>query len=262
MPAPVTDLGTALLTGIAAAFVALLSALPAIIGAIVLLAIGWFLSRFVAGLVAKALRAVRIETASEKAGVSAFLRRAQIRTDTAGLIAGFVKWYARLVFVLMAADAIHITAISTAVNAALAFIPNLLVAIVMVAAFAWLAGVAKTASQGALEGAGIADARPIALLAYAATFGFGIVAAATQIGVASSLIQIMFAGLVAALALAFGLAFGLGGRDEAAEVWRGLRAQTAIARQSPSRDKTAPLPTTEKSSTNGNPRPAEVTSSR
>jgi hypothetical protein len=48
----------------------------------------------------------------------------------------------------------------------------------------------------------------------------GVLAAATQIGVAATLLNILFIGIVGALALAFGLAFGLGGRDEAARIWR------------------------------------------
>jgi hypothetical protein len=55
-------------------------------------------------------------------------------------------------------------------------------------------------------------------------FAFGVVAAADQVGVASTLINTLFIGLVAALALAFGLAFGLGGREEAGSIlrdWRG-----------------------------------------
>lgn len=234
MPAPVTDLGTALLTGLTAAFVALLSALPAILGAAILLIAGWIISGAVAGLVAKALRAARLETASQRIGLSAFLRRMQVRTDAAGIVAGFVKWYARLLFILMAADLVHITAISTIVNEVLAFVPNLLVAGFMVGAFAWLAQLARNASLHALEAAGVANARPIALLAYVATFGFGVVAAATQIGVASTLIDIAFTGLIGALALAFGLAFGLGGRDEAARIWSDLRSQTATASVTPS----------------------------
>ncbi len=55
-------------------------------------------------------------------------------------------------------------------------------------------------------------------------FGFGVIAAATQIGVAAPLVELLFAGIVFGLALAFGLAFGLGGRDEAAQMWRGLRS--------------------------------------
>src|SRR5204863_232880 len=48
------------------------------------------------------------------------------------------------------------------------------------------------------------------------------------IGVAAPLIQILFAGIVASLALAFGLAFGLGGREEAAALWRGWRGSVNV----------------------------------
>lgn len=242
--APVADLGTAVLTGITAAFVTLLSALPVLLGAVVLLALGWFVSGIVGRVVVRVLRAARLETASERAGVNSVLRRAHVQADIPSIVGGFVTWYARLIFVLMAADAVHLTAISTIVNAALAFIPNLLVAVVMLAAFGWLAGFARNASLGALEGAGVANARAISVLVYAATFGFGVIAAATQLGVATTLVEIFFAGLVGALALAFGLAFGLGGRDEAAALWHGLRPQTVVAKSGAPAVTTAGAPTT------------------
>ena len=261
MPAPVTDLPTALFTGISAAFVTLLAALPAILGALVLLILGWIISGAVAGLVERGLRIARVDVASERAGIHSMLARAQVRSDVPHIIAGFVKWYARLVFILMAAEAVHLTAISTVVNMVLGFIPNLLVALVILGAFAWLAGVARTASLGALQGAGVSNARTVSMLAYVATFGFGIVAAATQIGVATTLIDIMFAGLVAAVALAFGLAFGFGGREEAAGIWRNLREQSSAVNSGAKR---APVPSgsMERASTNGRTQPPAPTYSR
>jgi hypothetical protein len=65
----------------------------------------------------------------------------------------------------------------------------------------------------------------LAMVAYATVLGFGIVAAASQIGVAATLVSILFTGVVAAAAIAFGLAFGLGGREEAARVLRDWRGQ-------------------------------------
>ena len=138
------------------------------------------------------------------------------------VLAGVTKWYLRLIFILMAADALKLTTVSTIVNQVLAFIPNLLVAAAILAVFGWLAGFVRNLVTGALQST-MPNANTIGVLAYAATFGFGLIAAATQIGVATALIDILFAGVVAGLALAFGLAFGLGGRDEAAQVWHQLR---------------------------------------
>jgi hypothetical protein len=260
---PVTDLTTALFTGISAAFIALLAALPAILGALILLVLGWIISGAVAGLVERALRLARVDVAAERSGIQSMLQRAQVHSDVPHIIAGFVKWYARLVFILMAAEAVHITAIATVVNMVLGFIPNLLVALVILGAFAWLAGVARKASLGALEGAGVSNASAISMLAYVACFGFGVVAAATQIGVATTLIDIMFAGLVGAVALAFGLAFGLGGREEAAGIWRNLRSQTSNISSGAKRTPTpVPSGSMERTSTNGKQVPTEPTYTR
>ena len=232
--APVTDVPTALLTGIAAGMVALIAAIPAILGALLILLLGWIITGVLASLVAKALRAVRIETAAEKSGVSKMLRRARVDADAAGVIAGFVKWYLRLIVILMAANAVNLTAVSGIVNQVLGFVPNVLVAVVILAAFSWVASFVRnlvTASLGSMP-----NANMLGVLAYGAIFGFGVIAAATQIGVATVLIDTLFAGLVAGLALAFGLAFGLGGRDEAAQIWRNMRSSMAsMPRPEPSR---------------------------
>jgi hypothetical protein len=53
-----------------------------------------------------------------------------------------------------------------------------------------------------------------------AIVGLAIVTALNQIGIASTIITILFGGIVLALALAAGLAFGLGGRDTAAQIWQ------------------------------------------
>jgi hypothetical protein len=111
----------------------------------------------------------------------------------------------------------------------IAFIPNLLVALLILGAFAWLAGLTRNLVTGATESAGVQNSGALATLAYATVLGFGIVAAASQIGVAATLINILFTGLVAAVALAFGLAFGLGGREEAARVLREWRGQATTA---------------------------------
>jgi hypothetical protein len=233
--APITDFGTAVISGVAAALAAFFSALPSVIGAILILAIGWIIAGWIGGLVARALRTIKFDQAADKAGVTSFLRRAQVSVNPSGVMGGVVKWYVRLVFVLMAANAVGLTAVSTIVNEILAFIPNLLVAVLILGAFSWLAGVTRNVVRGALGGSSLPNADAIATIAYFAVFAFGIVAAANQVGVASTLINTLFMGVVAAMALAFGLAFGLGGREQAAQVladWRG-QATKAMETGSP-----------------------------
>jgi hypothetical protein len=237
--APITDLGTAIVTGIAAAFAAFFSALPSVLGAIIVLAIGWIIAGWIGGLLARGLRMIRFDELADRSGVSTFIERAGIQADPAGVIGGLVKWYVRLVFVLMAANAVGLTAIGTTVNAVLAFIPNLLVALFILAAFAWLANLARGFVHAAV-GSNMPNGDAIATLAYVTVFAFGVVAAANQLGIAATLINTLFAGVVAALALAFGLAFGLGGREEAAQIWRDWRGHATRAIASASTQGTSP----------------------
>ena len=217
--APITDLSTALLTGLAV-FVA---ALPSLIGALLLLVIGWIIAGIVGGLLAKFLRTIKIDDLAERSGVAGFLRRAKLKADAAAVIGGLVKWYIRLVFVLMAANAVGLSSVSGIVSQVLAFIPNLLVAILILGVFSWLASTAKALVTGGMESAGLPNAVTVGTLTFVAVLAFGIVAAADQIGVAQTLINTLFMGVVGGLALAFGLAFGLGGRDEAAQIWSDWR---------------------------------------
>jgi hypothetical protein len=120
----------------------------------------------------------------------------------------------------------------------LGFIPNLIVAMFILGVFSWLAKTAKNLVSASLESAGMPNAGAIGALVFGAVLAFGIVAAADQLGIAQTLLNTLFVGVVAALALAFGLAFGLGGREQAAEIWADWRghANGAI-------DKTArPMP--------------------
>jgi hypothetical protein len=214
---------------------AFLLTLPSIVGALLLLIVGWIVAGIVGGLVTRLLRKIGVDQFATRAGITAFLQRARLNLDAAGLVGGIVTWYVRLIFVVMAANAVGITAVSDVLAQIIGFIPNLLVALLILGAFAWLAGVTRNLVLGATETANVPNSGALATLAYATVLGFGIVAAASQVGVAATLVNILFTGIVAAIAIAFGLAFGLGGRDEAARVlrdWRG-HAESVAERAEP-----------------------------
>jgi hypothetical protein len=217
--APITDISQALLGSLAV----FLAAIPAIVGALLLLIIGWIIAGIVGGLVAKVLRTIRIDQLADRSGVTTFLARANVHADAAGVVAGLVKWYIRLVFLLLAANAVGLTAVSGIVASVLGFIPNLIVAMFILGVFSWLAKTAKNLVSASLESAGMPNAGAIGALVFGAVLAFGIVAAADQLGIAQTLLNTLFVGVVAALALAFGLAFGLGGREQAAEIWADWR---------------------------------------
>jgi hypothetical protein len=84
---------------------AFLVALPSVVGALLLLVLGWIVAGIVGGLVTRLLRKIGIDQVATRAGITAFLARARMKLDAASLVVGIVTWYVRLIFVVMAANA-------------------------------------------------------------------------------------------------------------------------------------------------------------
>src|SRR5579872_5979443 len=219
--APVTTWTDAVMTSLAAALAILLGAIPKIIGFAVIIIIGWLIASAVAAAVASILRAVRFNELAQRGGFADFVQKMGIRQDSAGFIAIVAKWSIRLIVLVSAFDALGLPAVSQVLDQFLMWLPNLVVALVVLV----IAGLAANALAGLVRGAtaesGMGNPDLLANVARIAVWAFAVVVAVNQIGIATQLVDTLFMATVGAIALALGLAFGLGGRDTAAQVVRG-----------------------------------------
>jgi hypothetical protein len=225
-----SEWGAALAASFTTALSLFLGAIPRIIGFIVILVIGWFIAGLLAAAVATLLRAVRFNDLAQSSGFSGFVRNMGVRTDPAGLLANIVKWFVRLIVLVVAFDALGLPAVSEVLQQFLLWIPNLIVAVVVLVIAGLAANALGNLIRGSTAQAGFTNPDLLATVARVAVWGFGIVVAVNQIGVAQTLVNTLFMGFVGALALAAGLAFGLGGRETAAQILEGwYRQRGAVA---------------------------------
>jgi hypothetical protein len=217
---PVSSWGEAVMTSLAAALALLLSGIPKILGFLVILLIGWFIASAVAAAVAALLRAVRFNDLARRSGFAGFVEQMGIRTDAAGVIADVAKWFIRLIVLISAFDALGLPAVSQVLQQLLLWLPNLVVALVVLVIAGLAANVLASLVRGATREAGLGNPELLATIARVAVWGFAIVIAVNQIGVAATLVNTLFMAVVGALALALALAFGLGGRETAAQIVR------------------------------------------
>jgi hypothetical protein len=215
------DWGQAIITSMAAALILFLSAIPKVLGFLVILLIGWLIASALAGLVAKLLRTVNFNQLAERSGFAGFVRNMGMHTDASGVVALATKWFVRLIVLTVAFDALGLPAVSRVLQDLLLFIPNVIVALVVLVIGGLLANALAGIVRGATSQGGLGSPDLLANIARMGVWGFAIVVAVNQIGVATTLINTLFMGFVGALALATGLAFGLGGRDTASEIVRG-----------------------------------------
>jgi hypothetical protein len=195
------------------AFSMIVGAIPRILGFIIIVAIGWFISSLLARAVTGLLRAIRFDELMQKAGLSDFMNKMGTGIDSVGIVAGIVKWIVRVVVLLVAFDTLGLPAVSDVMRQLLLWLPNLVVAIFVL----FIGGIAARAVGNIVRGAtaegGFSNPETLANISRTAVWAFAIVVAINQLGIATNLINTLFTGFVGALAIALGLAFGLGGRD-------------------------------------------------
>ena len=226
---PVRDTGDALRASLTGALDTFLSAIPRIVGFAVVLIVGWIVASLLGRGVEALLHAVRFNDLARRSGFAGFVQKMGIRDDSAGVIASIVKWFVRLITLVVAFDTLGLPAVSGVLQQLLLWLPNLVVALVVLVIGGLAANALSQLVRGTTAEAGFSNPNMLATVAKVAVWGFTIVVAVNQLGIATTLINTLLVGIVGAFTIAFGLAFGLGGRDRAAQLldtW-GRRAEGA-----------------------------------
>jgi hypothetical protein len=206
----------------------LVAAIPTLIGALVILLIGWAIGRFVGGIVTALLTRANADQWFGKYAGEVYGENTNALSPTR-LLGALARWFIYLVFFIAAANYLGWPQVSLLLNDFIAWLPNLVAAIVIIIAAPVVGHVLRLAVEGASQGLGTGSARLLGQLVQVGVIVFGVMAALYQVGIASDLINTLFLGIVAATALALGLSFGLGGRDVAADITRAAYNATQAA---------------------------------
>jgi hypothetical protein len=214
----VNDWSEAVLTSLAGGMAMFFAAIPKVIAFAVILVVGWFVAGLIARLAAALLRRIRFNEMAAHSGFSSFVENVGVESDAAGFLASIVKWFIRLIVLVVAFDALGLPAVSEVLRQLLLWLPNLAVGLVVLVVGGLLANAAAGLVRGATASAGFAHPDLMANIARAAVWVFAIIIAVNQIGIAQELVNTLFMGAVALIVLALGISFGLGGRDVAARI--------------------------------------------
>jgi hypothetical protein len=214
---PIQDWSDAIFAALTNALNGFITAIPLIVGAIVIIVIGWIISNLVARLVRELLARAGADRVFAEHGGAVY--GAQSKQFKPSVVASeIVKWIIRFVFLVAAANVLGMPQVSTLLNQVLLWIPNLLVAAVILLVAPLIGRFLRGLIEVGAGNMGFTNAPLLGRIAEMAVIAFAVLIAIDQIGIAADLLNILFMGVVGALALAFGLAFGLGGRDVAARI--------------------------------------------
>lgn len=201
--------------------------IPAIIAAIIVLAIGWIFGVLLYRAVVEFVKFLRVDDLMRSSGLSDAAREAGFNLDVGVFLGILVKWFVILAFLSVSLGIIGLSRVTIFLEEViLLYIPQVIVAALILIIAAVIADLVKNIISGSARAVGAHQGANFAgTIAKWAIWILAILAALEQLGVAVTLIQTLFTGLVIALSLAFGLAFGLGGKEAAARAIEHVRSE-------------------------------------
>jgi hypothetical protein len=197
--------------------------LPSLIAAIIIFLIGVLIAAILRNLLVRVLNAINFERLLANTGIPEALKKADSKLTVTAVLGELVRWVTVLVFLVPAINRLGLSQLDTILRGLINYIPNVIAAVIIITVGAILAKLAKDFVTVSATPVGPQTAKVIGQTARWAIIVFATLAALSQLGVARNLIEILFTGFVAMVAIAGGLAFGLGGQGTASEFLKKLK---------------------------------------
>jgi hypothetical protein len=198
---------------------------PSLVGALLVFLLGLIVAVALGKAAEKIISALRVDQVLDKMKIGERFKGTGLKISISRFFGELVRWFLILVFLMAATDILGLSQVTIFLNNIILYIPNLVVATIILAIAFLLGNFVYNVVRHSTKAAGVMSATLLATISKWAIVIFGLLAALVQLGIAVSLVNTIFIGVVAALSLAMGLAFGLGGKDEAASVLRKLREE-------------------------------------
>ena len=200
-----------------------LTFVPKIIGALIVIIIGWFIAIAIGRLVTEILKRIKFDKIFERGIWKEALAKAKWKVDPSGFIGAIVKWVLFIAILVAAIEILGFTQFAVFVSRIAAWLPNVIVAAAIFVVAVIIADYLPKIIRAGSEGMKLRYSHLLEKIVRWAIWIFAILAILIQLGIAKELIMTLFTGFVAFLVIAGGLAFGLGGKDTAAEILADLR---------------------------------------
>lgn len=187
--------------------------MPNILAAIVILLVGWIIAKFLKATVRRGLKLVKFPTLTDKAGIDDFLAKGEVKQSATDLIAVLVYWLVMLIVLVTAINALGLEVASALLNQILLYIPNIIVAVIVLSVGMYAANFVSALVRTAMVNAGLEEAGFVAALARYALIIFTFAIALNQLRIGQEIVANGFLIMFGAASLAGALAVGLGARD-------------------------------------------------
>lgn len=201
---------------------------PGLLLAVILFIIGWLVGSIVGKAIAQVITAIKVDKLFESAGAEEVFTRMGIKLNVGKFFGVIVKWFIIIVFLMASLQIVGLTQVNDFLRSAVLFyLPKVVIAAIVLILATIIADTMHKLVLASAKAANLSSANMLASITKYAIWGFALIIALSEIGIATAFMQILFTGLIAALALALGLSFGLGGKEAAAKAIENIQKDMA-----------------------------------
>ncbi len=219
MPEDYNEYSMAVTDSLGDLFNRIISYLPNIIAAMIVLLAGWIIGTFLGGLVRRGLDAIGIDGLGNQLGLQRLAERSGRRISISRIVEWIIKWFFILASIIAAADILGFNQISQFFyQDVLGYASHVIVAMVILLLGIIAANFFGDVVEGTVRAGGFKASSALGSITRWSIIIFALIATLSELQIASSFLQDLFRAVVAMLAIAGGLAFGLGGKDHAHKI--------------------------------------------
>jgi hypothetical protein len=129
--------------------------MPRFIGALIIFFVGIIIAAGIAELIERIIDAIKIDRVLEKIGFKNFTDKAGIKLDAGFFVAQLTKWMIILVFLSATLDYLNLGAFAEYLNRVVAYIPNAIVAVLILLVTALVADFVGKLIRASAKGSGM-----------------------------------------------------------------------------------------------------------
>lgn len=185
---------------------------------IIILIIGWVISKLIKTLVVKVLRIVKLDDLSDRIELDALLAKGGIKYSLSELVGVVIYWFMLLVTFVVAINAIGLTMAAELLNKVVLYIPNVIAAIFILILGMFAASLMKNIVKAAASNAGMGQANILSKIVATIIVVFAIAISLEQLGIGAKIIELVIGITLGSIGLAIALAVGLGSKDAAGKL--------------------------------------------
>lgn len=188
----------------------LMVAIPAIIGAILILVLGWLIAKLFQSITRQVLKLLKINQLAEKIKATDMLAKANIQATPVDLIAKFVYWLLLLLVVITASDTLGWHTVSSEISKLVEYLPSLVAAILFFIVGLYLASFVREVIRSTTGSLGISVGITLSNVVYYILLVLISLTALDQAGIDTQILHsnslLILGTVLATAAISYGLA--------------------------------------------------------